>query len=120
MITAVVTTADNESDMHHITDVADKSKLKQGARVKADKGYASAANRQALKERGFKDNIMHKATKNKALTVWQTKFNQIISKTRYKATKNYRQHETMVQGSNSKVYRIKQNTYTTLNGSYCL
>jgi len=28
---------------------------------------------------------MHKATKNKVLTVWQIKFNQLISKTRYKA-----------------------------------
>ena len=84
MIMAVTTTAANESDMHHITDVVDKSKLKKGARVKADKGYASAANRQALKERGLKDNIMHKAVKNKPLTTWQIKFNQIISKTRYK------------------------------------
>lgn len=85
MVTAIVTTAANESDMHHITDVVDKSKLKKGARVKADKGYASAANRQALKDNGFKDNIMHKAAKNKPLTVWQAKFNQIISRTRYKA-----------------------------------
>jgi IS5 family transposase len=84
MITAVVTTAANESDMHHITDVVDKSNLKKGARVKADKGYASTANRQALKQRGLKDNIMHKAAKNKPLTAWQIKFNQIISKTRYK------------------------------------
>ncbi|MBC7867617.1 MAG: IS5 family transposase [Gloeobacteraceae cyanobacterium ES-bin-316] len=85
MVTAIVTTAANESDMHHITDVVDKSKLKKGARVKADKGYASSANRQALKDNGFKDNIMHKAAKNKPLTVWQAKFNQIISRTRYKA-----------------------------------
>jgi transposase, IS5 family len=84
MIMAVTTTAANESDMHHITDVVDKSKLKKGARVKADKGYASTANRQALNERGFKENIMHRAVKNKPLTVWQIKFNQIISKTRYK------------------------------------
>ncbi len=55
MITAVVTTAANESDMHHMGDVVEKSKLKKGARVKADKGYASAANRQALKDKGFKD-----------------------------------------------------------------
>src|SRR4051795_8652418 len=41
MITAVVTTAANESDMHHITDVVDKAGLKKGAKVKADKGYAS-------------------------------------------------------------------------------
>lgn len=84
MITAVVTTAANESDMHHITDVVEKSKLKKGARVKADKGYASATNREALKKSGFKDNIMHKAVKNKPLTAWQTKFNKIISQTRYK------------------------------------
>ena len=84
MIMAVTTTSANQSDMHHITDVVDKSILKKGARVKADKGYASAANRQALKERGLKDNIMHKATKNKPLSAWQIKFNQIISKTRYK------------------------------------
>jgi len=84
MVMAVTTTSANESDMHYITDVVDKSKLKKGARVKADKGYASAANRQALNERGLKDNIMHKAVKNKPLTAWQIKFNQIISKTRYK------------------------------------
>ena len=84
MITAVITTAANQSDMHHIIDVTDKAKLKPGARVKADKGYASSANRQALAQKGFKDNIMHKAVKNKPLTSWQIKFNQIISKTRYK------------------------------------
>ena len=84
MIMAVTTTPANESDMHYITDVVDRSVLKKGAKVKADKGYASAANRQALKERGLKDNIMHKAAKNKPLSSWQIKFNQIISKTRYK------------------------------------
>ena len=85
MITAVVTTSANESDMHHITDVIDKARLKKGAKIKADKGYASTTNRQALKDRGFKDHIMHKAMKNKPLTAWQIKSNQIISKTRYKA-----------------------------------
>jgi IS5 family transposase len=84
MITAVVTTPANESDMHHIIDVVDKSRLKQAARIKADKGYASAANRAALTQKGFKDHIMHKAARNKPLTSWQIKFNQIISKTRYK------------------------------------
>jgi len=84
MITAVVTTAANESDMHHIADVIDKVKLNPGGRIKADKGYASSDNRQALAQKGFKDNIMHKAAKNKPLTSWQVKFNQIISKTRYK------------------------------------
>ena len=72
MIMAVITTPANESDMHHITDVVDKAELKKGAKIKADKGYASSANRQALKDRGFKDNIMYKAVKNKPLTPWQS------------------------------------------------
>ena len=84
MITAVVTTPANESDMNHLIDVVDKSSLNKKAKVKADKGYASAANRKALKDSGFKDNIMHKAAKNKPLTYWQIRFNQLISKTRYK------------------------------------
>ena len=63
MITAVVTTAANESDMHHIGDVIDKAKLNPGARIKADKGYASSDNRQALAQKGFKDNTMYKAAK---------------------------------------------------------
>jgi len=84
MIAAVLTTPANESDMHHISDVIDKAGLKKGARIKADKGYASLANRQALKDKGFKDNIMHKAIKNQPLTQWQMRFNQLISKTRYK------------------------------------
>src|SRR4029077_9572439 len=53
MITAVVTTAANQSDMHHITDVTDKAKLKRKAKVKADKGYASAENRKTLIQKGL-------------------------------------------------------------------
>jgi transposase, IS5 family len=50
--------------------VVDRARLKKGAKIKADKGYASTSNRRALKERGFKDHIMHKAAKNKPLTAW--------------------------------------------------
>jgi len=89
MITAVVTTAANESDINHINDVVLKSKLNNGARVKADKGYASAANR-------------HKATKNKALTVWQIKFNQIISKTRYKAERTIGSIKRLVRAATAR------------------
>ena len=48
-----------------------------------DKGYASRENREALKNKGIKDGIMHKAYKNKPLTRWQRLFNKIVSKTRY-------------------------------------
>ncbi len=52
-------------------------------RAMADKGYASHKNREALKNKGIKDGIMHKAYKNRPLTRWQRLFNKLVSKTRY-------------------------------------
>jgi len=53
------------------------------ARLYADKGYASAENRELLGLSGIKDGIMHKAVKNKPLTKWQKLFNRMISRKRY-------------------------------------
>jgi IS5 family transposase len=55
----------------------------QPRRVYGDKGYASNANREMLKERGIRNGIMYKATRNKQLGLWQKKFNRLISKTRF-------------------------------------
>jgi IS5 family transposase len=52
-------------------------------RVYADKGYASADNREFIKEKGFKDGIMHKAVRNKPLNVRQKAVNKFISKHRF-------------------------------------
>ena len=48
-----------------------------------DKGYASASNRELLKQKGFKDGLMHKAQKNKELTARQKLINKLISNSRY-------------------------------------
>ncbi len=48
--------------MSHFVDVIDKASLPRGAIVLADKGYASKANREALKARGLRDGIMHKVS----------------------------------------------------------
>jgi IS5 family transposase len=53
-------------------------------RMYADKGYASAENREVLRKKGIKSAIMHMAYKNKPLTAWQKVFNRLISKVRYK------------------------------------
>ncbi len=49
----------------------------------ADKGYASAANRNLLQKRGIEDGIMHKAGRNTPLTEDKKKRNREISKKRY-------------------------------------
>jgi IS5 family transposase len=89
LVTAVVTTAANESDVVHLQDVIAKTTLEKGSRVRADKGYSSNANRKYLKDKGLKDGIMHKAIKNKPLNKHQVKFNKIVSKVRYKVERTF-------------------------------
>jgi len=53
MITAVVTTAANESDMHHINDLVDKSKLKKGARGKSRQRLCFCCQQAGIKRPGL-------------------------------------------------------------------
>jgi transposase, IS5 family len=89
LVTAIITTAANESDMVHLEDVVSKAKLPKGSRVRADKGYSSEANRKYLKNNKLKDGIMHKALKNKPLTSHQQKFNKIVSQKRYRIERTF-------------------------------
>ena len=49
----------------------------------ADKGYASAANRDLLRKRGVRGGLMYKAARGRPLSPWQRKANKVISKSRY-------------------------------------
>ena len=53
-------------------------------RLLGDKGYASQANRDTLKELGIKDGLMHKAKRGRPLTSGQKLFNKVVSKTRFR------------------------------------
>ena len=64
-------------------------KERKDKRMYGDKGYASAANRISLKQKGIKNGLMEKAKKNKPLTYWQKKFNQLISKIRYRVEQGF-------------------------------
>jgi len=72
----------NESEMNHF-QTAIKSAHIEASRVYADKGSASAANRQWLRAKKIKSAIMHRAVKNKPLTTRQKLANRLISKKRY-------------------------------------
>ena len=72
----------NESEVSHF-EAALKAADIEAARVLADKGYASAANRNHLKQRQQKSGIMHKAARNRPLTDRQKRANKLISKKRY-------------------------------------
>ena len=53
-------------------------------RVLADKAYDSKANHKMLKEKGFKDGLMRKATRNNPLSKRAKQFNKMISKKRFR------------------------------------
>ncbi len=88
MVPDVVTGA-NESDMSHFVDVIDKASLPRGAIALTDKGYVSKANREALKARGLRDGIMHKASKGMRLTEEQREKNLSISRFRYRVERTF-------------------------------
>lgn len=89
LITAIITTPANESDIVHLEDVVSKANLPKGSRVRADKGYSSQTNRNYLKDNKLKDGIMFKAVRNKALNNHQQKFNKIVSQKRYKIERTF-------------------------------
>ena len=89
LVVGIVTTSANESDIVHLDDVLEKVPLKPRATVKADKGYKSNNNDKAIKKRGLRNRVLHKATKNKPLTDRERQFNKLVSKTRYKVERTF-------------------------------
>ena len=81
-IRGVHTAPANESETTHLQNAVAACDFKPG-RVYADKGYASAGNRAALRARQIKSAIMHRAYRNKPLTARQIKANKLIGKIRY-------------------------------------
>ena len=81
-IRGVHTAPANESETPHLQKAVAVCDFKP-ARVYADKGYASADNRAALRARQIKSAIMHRAYRNKPLTARQIKANKLIGKIRY-------------------------------------
>lgn len=70
----------NESETKMLEKMAEGSKAK---RVYADKGFASKENRKGLREMGYRDGIMEKASRGKGLTGWQKLKNKLISMKRF-------------------------------------
>jgi Transposase and inactivated derivatives, IS5 family len=73
----------NEAEVNKLIGVLDL--LSPGVEaVLADKGYASQANRQALRDRGINDLIQYKAQRNTPLESWQRRANRLIATLRFK------------------------------------
>jgi IS5 family transposase len=73
----------NVSDTSEFTHVVDALGLCRGADLFADKGYASAKNREFLNRSGYGDKIMHRAVRGHPLTDDQKAGNKRIARIRY-------------------------------------
>jgi IS5 family transposase len=92
----------NESEVNKLETVTKEIKAKN---LLADKGYASAKNREYLKSIGVKDGIMHKAVVNKPLTIEQKLINKVISKNRYRVEQSF--------GTLKRIFKFEKASYTT-------
>ena len=72
----------NRSDMNELEHLLAEIPSEVRGRCYADKGYTSKSNREVLRRYGFKDGIMDKAVRGKALTHWQKVRNKCISSVR--------------------------------------
>jgi IS5 family transposase len=73
----------NQSEFGKLTQVVDALPVKPLA-VLTDKGFASAANRQHLKERGIGDLMQYRGHHHKPLEGWQIQINKAIGAIRFK------------------------------------
>ena len=73
----------NESEMGKLVQVVDALPVKPEA-VLADKGFASAKNRQELQDRGIGDLIQYRGHHHRPLQPWQNKINKAIGAIRFK------------------------------------
>lgn len=89
MVLHVVTTAANVHEIANLEEVLREAELPANIPFFADKGYASQANRDLLKEKRLKDRIQKKAVRGKALTEREKLFNKLISKVRYKVERTF-------------------------------
>lgn len=76
----------NEAEVNKLPDIVDtlSTGVAKPVAILADKGFASAANRQYLADKGIGDLIQYKASRGHPLHPLQTKMNRAIGGLRYK------------------------------------
>jgi IS5 family transposase len=91
LVLGVLTTTASKNEIANLEEVLETVNvvLPKNIPLKADKGYQSKKNVAILKKRDLKNHILKKAVKNKPLTKWETRFNKLIGKTRFKVERTF-------------------------------
>jgi transposase, IS5 family len=89
LMLGVLTTSANVNEITNLAAVLGTADLPQNIPLKGDKGYQSKKNEELLIDLKLKNHILKKAKKNKPLTAWETKFNKLVGKTRFKIERTF-------------------------------
>ena len=91
LVLGVLTTTASKNEIANLEEVLETINvvLPENIPLKADKGYQSKKNTEILKKHNLKNHILKKAVKNKPLTKWETRFNKLIGKTRFKVERTF-------------------------------
>lgn len=89
LVLGVLTTKASTNEIANLAEVLDTADLPKNIPLKADKGYQSKKNATILEKRKLKNHILKKALKNKPLTKWESRFNKLVGKTRFKVERTF-------------------------------
>ena len=91
LVLGVLTTTASKNEIANLEEVLETINvvLPENIPLKADKGYQSKKNTEILKKHNLKNHILKKAVKNKPLTKWETRFNKLIGKIRFKVERTF-------------------------------
>ena len=113
LVLGVLTTTASKNEIANLEEVLETVNvvLPKNIPLKADKGYQSKKNVAILKKRNLKNHILKKAVKNKPLTKWETRFNKLIGKTRFKVERTFGGIKLWFKGGIAR-YRGMKKTHT--------
>jgi IS5 family transposase len=111
MVLGVITTTASLNEICNLEVVLTTADLPEHIALFADKGYASAKNRELLKTRKLKDRILKRAVKGKPLTGREKQFNKLVGKVRYKVERVFASIRRWFSSENAR-YRGLAKTHT--------
>ena len=121
LVLGVLTTTASKNEIANLEEVLETVNvvLPKDIPLKADKGYQSKKNVAILKKRDLKNHILKKAVKNKPLTKWETRFNKLIGKTRFKVERTFGGIKLWFKGGIARYRGIKKMHTQNLMEAMC-
>jgi IS5 family transposase len=121
LVLGVLTTTASKNEIANLEEVLETINvvLPKDIPLKADKGYQSKKNVAILKKRNLKNHILKKAVKNKPLTKWETRFNKLIGKTRFKVERTFGGIKLWFKGGISRYRGMKKMHTQNLMEAMC-